>query len=80
MDESNADRNKILGIGISFPGIVDLERKLITYSHALGVRMLPFGSVSRFFHYPCIFLNDANAGAYAEDGILMKRNVFFTFL
>ena len=77
LDESNADRNKILGIGISFPGIVDLERKLITYSHALGVRMLPFGSVSRFFHYPCIFLNDANAGAYAEGMYSDEKERFF---
>ena len=64
--ESGAGRDKILGIGISFPGIIDLDRELIAYSHILGVEAVPFASISRFFSYPCFFLNDANAGAYAE--------------
>lgn len=66
LDRNKADHEKILGIGISFPGIIDLDRKLITYSHILGIKMISFDFVSSFFAYPCIFLNDANAGAYAE--------------
>lgn len=66
LDESGADRNKILGVGISFPGIIDLDKEMITYSHVLGVENLSFTTVSSFFSYPCYFLNDANAGAYAE--------------
>lgn len=66
LDEASADREKLLGLGISFPGIVDLDRELIVHSHILGVDSVPFASVSRFFAYPCYFLNDANAGAYAE--------------
>lgn len=56
----------ILGIGISFPGIVNLEKKMITYSHVLGVEAIPFSDVEQYFPYPCSFVNDANAGAYAE--------------
>lgn len=77
LEESNADRKRILGIGISFPGIIDLDRQLITYSHILGVKMLSFDSVSRFFDYPCCFLNDANAGAYAEGIRSDERERFF---
>lgn len=66
LEERNVNRSRILGIGISFPGIIDLGRKMITYSHVLGIRMVSFDSVSCFFENPCIFLNDANAGAYAE--------------
>ncbi len=66
LDETGIDRDKILGVGISFPGIIDSESERITDSHALGVKAAPFDSVSRFFSYPCFFLNDANAGAYAE--------------
>lgn len=66
LDESGADRDKVLGIGISFPGIVDLDKGLITYSHILGVEAIQLAAVSAFFPYPCFFLNDANAGAYAE--------------
>ena len=77
LDESNADRKRILGIGISFPGIIDLDRQLITYSHILGVEMIPFDSISSFFDYPCCFVNDANAGAYAEGICSDERERFF---
>lgn len=60
------NREKILGIGISVPGIVDLDKQEITNSHALDVKSLSFSKISRFFSYPCRFFNDANAGAYAE--------------
>lgn len=63
LDEGSVDRKRILGIGISFPGIIDLDRQLITYSHILGVKMISFDSVSSFFAYPCCFINDANAVA-----------------
>lgn len=77
LEKSNADRKKILGVGISFPGIIDLGRQLITYSHILEVKMISFDSVSRFFNYPCCFLNDANAGAYAEGIRSDERERFF---
>lgn len=79
LTESGADRSKILGVGISFPGIIDLEKQLITYSHILGVEEIPFASVGRFFSYPCFFLNDANAGAYAE-GIYNEEAERFFYL
>lgn len=66
LDEEDVDRDKILGVGISFPGIIDFDKGLITYSHILGMELVPFDSISCFFSYPCFFLNDANAGAYAE--------------
>lgn len=66
LDEGSVDRDRILGVGISFPGIIDLDRELVAYSHILGVEAMPFSAMSSFFPYPCIFLNDANAGAYAE--------------
>lgn len=66
LEGGGGDKDRILGIGISFPGIVDLQKEEITYSHILGVEAIPFSAVSRYFAYPCYFLNDANAGAYAE--------------
>lgn len=70
-------RNVVLGIGISFPGIIDLDKELVADSHILGLRALPFSSVSRFFAYPCYFLNDANAGAYAEGNLSESMERFF---
>lgn len=66
LDENGVDRDKVLGVGISFPGIIDLDKGQIDYSHILGVEDVPLDLISAFFSYPCFFLNDANAGAYAE--------------
>lgn len=77
IEESGARKESILGIGISFPGIVDLQRGEIANSHALGVTALPFADVSGCFDYPCYFLNDANAGAYAEGVRSEEKEPFF---
>lgn len=66
LEDSGVDRDKVLGMGISFPGIIDLDEEKITDSHILGVEAIPLASISSHFSYPCFFLNDANAGAYAE--------------
>lgn len=79
LDESGALREKLLGIGISFPGIVNLDEKKIDYSHILGVKDVPFDYVGHFFSYPCYFLNDANAGAYAE-GVQSESSDRFFYL
>lgn len=77
LEESDTNSEKVLGIGISFPGIIDLSGEMITDSHILGVKSLPFTSVSRFFSLPCYFMNDANAGAYAEGIHLEGLGRFF---
>ena len=79
MEDSGCGSDGILGIGISFPGIIDLDKELVADSHILGVRGLPFFDVSRYFPYPCHFLNDANAGAYAE-GIQSESMDHFFYL
>ena len=79
LNKSGYGGQRILGIGISFPGIIDLDKEQVADSHILGVRSLPFASVSCFFRYPCYFLNDANAGAYAE-GIQSESMERFFYL
>lgn len=79
LEDCGCERKEVLGIGISFPGIIDLEGELIADSHILGVSALPFSSISRFFAWPCHFLNDANAGAYAE-GIQSESMERFFYL
>ena len=64
--ETEISGEQILGLGISLPGIVDPVQKMITYSHALGVRDLLFSEIQSYFPWHCTFLNDANAGAFAE--------------
>lgn len=79
LEEKCIQDDVVLGIGISFPGIVDLQKKEITNSHILNVKELPFSEVETFFEYPCYFLNDANAGAFAE-GIHSKQSDKFFYV
>lgn len=78
--ENSVNKEDVLGIGISFPGIVDLKKKMITNSHILEVEELSFSEVERFFDYPCVFLNDANAGAYAEGMQTEEKDFFYLSL
>lgn len=66
IEKNSVNREKVLGIGISIPGIVNLEKMEVSYSHVLKIESVTFEYISSFFSYPCHFLNDANAGAYAE--------------
>ncbi len=56
----------ILGVGFSIPGIVDEAGERITFSHVLGFMDMPCADFSRHVPYPCVFINDANAGGIAE--------------
>lgn len=77
LDEGGADREKLLGLGISYPGIVDTDRGIATFSHVLGEKSVPLENISRYFPYPCCFLNDADAAAYVEGSQLESQERFF---
>lgn len=66
LDNCNASRDMILGVGISLPGIIDADSR-----YMLGGKVLDFdgGNLEEFrsrIPYPCLFSNDANAGGFAE--------------
>lgn len=79
LQEADADRDAVLGMGISYPGIIDLDREMISSSHVLNIKGISFFEISRYFPYPCYFLNDANAGAYGE-GISSREESSFFYL
>lgn len=60
------DINKILGAGISIPGIIDKSGKYITSSYVLGIENIECRSFSKYIPLECIFINDANASGFAE--------------
>ena len=59
-------RDKIIGVGISVPGIVDQVQNKITRAHTLNLRDVDGGIFSRYIPYPYTLLNDANAAVMAE--------------
>ena len=60
------ETDRILGVGISLPGILDEFGDRLLYSHALGIYDVDTAMFSRDIPYPCAFLNDADAAALAE--------------
>ena len=57
---------KLLGVGISLPGIVSGDGQRLLYSHALNIYDVETALFHRNIPYPCVFINDANAGGLAE--------------
>lgn len=64
--ESDMNKDSFLGFGISIPGIVTPDNKLIAFSHVLGIKDMPCSKFSQFLDEPCFFINDANAAGLAE--------------
>ena len=64
-DVENQDR--ILGIGISVPGIIKPGDGILIKSHALQLENYSLGFLEQTFSLPVYFVNDANAAMMAED-------------
>ena len=66
LDAGGVDKKKILGVGISLPGIIDKENSRLVRSHILQVSDINLEVISRHIPYPVHFENDANSAAIAE--------------
>ncbi len=66
LDRSGAEKEKIVGIGISLPGFVKKDEQLLLSSHVLNVRNVSFKNLEKIIGYPFSLENDANSAAYAE--------------
>lgn len=62
-----AEPDKLLGIGISIPGIISREQQLVVKSHALRIENYSLSFLEQAFSCPVYFENDANAAMMAED-------------
>lgn len=58
--------SRLLGVGISLPGIVDSGRSLLIRSHLLHLENVSLKDLEQMIPYPVRFFNDANSAAYAE--------------
>lgn len=74
----NVRNEKILGIGISLPGIVDREQKVLIRSHTLGVSNVSFKSLDEFIDFDFALENDANSAAYAELGSETENTIYLS--
>jgi predicted NBD/HSP70 family sugar kinase len=66
VEQSEVDSKKILGMGISVPGILSNDQQILLHSHVLQIKNLRCADLAKFCPYPCVFCNDANAAGIAE--------------
>lgn len=62
----DGEGEKLLGVGVSLPGILDETGERLLYSHALDIYDVETKLLSQALPYPCKFFNDANAAGMAE--------------
>ena len=66
LDEFALDRTRILGVGLTLPGIIDEERGIIEVAPILRIRKMSLSMLTERIAYPVYVENDASAGGYAE--------------
>ena len=76
--EDVKEPERILGIGISIPGILNLKEQLIVKSHALGLENYSLSFLEQTFSVPVFFENDANAAMLAEDLNTYKNAIYLS--
>lgn len=72
------EKEKILGAGISLPGILNGSHTELVRSHALDIKNLNLENISRFIPYPVSFENDANSALTAEMCGIGKNAVYLS--
>ena len=78
LGKTDVKTEKIVGVGISLPGIVDKEEKVLLTSHALGVKNVSFRDMEKFLGFPYELENDANSAAYAELEGKVRNTVYLS--
>ena len=66
LDEFSIDRERLLGVGIALPAIIDHENRFLRYAPTLSLRDVSLESLTKHIPYPTFVENDANSGGYIE--------------
>ena len=65
-NRNSVKKSRLLGVGFSIPGIVNQNTNRIDRSHVLGLKDFPLEKFSEGISCKSWFMNEANAGAFAE--------------
>lgn len=66
IDSLPSGKDRILGIGLSFPGLVNADATEILYGNILDCTGLNIAAFRKHLSFPCRFLHDADAAADSE--------------
>ena len=76
--EDVENRERILGIGISIPGIINPKDRMLIKSHALQLENYSLSFLEQVFSLPVYFENDANAAMMAEDMNIYQNAIYLS--
>lgn len=60
------DKENILGVGIAIQGLISPDRSTILFGELMGCTGLYLEEFARFIRWPCMFIHDSEAAAFAE--------------
>ena len=66
IDEFSIERGRILGVGVTIPGLLTADRTRILFAPTLGLRDVPLDELTRGLPYPVRVDNDGSASGLAE--------------
>jgi len=66
INSNKLESNNVLGVGITIPGVFDKLGETILVAPTLHAFNFEVAFLSKCIHYPCVVVNDAKSGAYAE--------------
>lgn len=66
LDEWALDRGRLLGVGLTLPGIIDEANGIVEIAPVLRIRKMSLSLLTEQIPYPVYVENDASAGGYAE--------------
>lgn len=76
--EPEAASDKILGVGVSLPGIINQKEKLLVKSHALHLENYSLKMIEQVLAMPVYYENDANAAMLAENPQRLKNSIYLS--
>ena len=69
------DERKVIGAGLSFPGIIDHDSRMILHSHVFSLRNVSLDRFYKCIAFPLIIENDANCACFSEQ--IRDRETYF---
>ena len=73
LDEFSLDREKILGVGITIPGLITPDRTKIAVAPTLDLKDVPLRILTQNIPFPVFVDNDASASGYVEGYVREKK-------
>ena len=66
LDANQLDRSKLLGVGVTIPGLISPDHTRILFAPTLNLRDVPLQALTQGIPYPLLVENDGSASGHAE--------------